>query len=95
MESPAPNPKIASKPMMPGDVARLTGGLHIYGGDFFDTKRSQWSAESLAEEPSDGAAIRAMFERENPAWSAAAISDRTALRRAEAGGQARYSHCGN
>ena len=66
--------------LFPGDVARLpvdvihsvtnplsrfTGGLHIYGGDFFDTERSQWNAETLAEEPSDGAVIRAMFEREN------------------------------
>lgn len=66
--------------LFPGDVARLpadvihsvtnplsrfTGGLHIYGGDFFDTKRSQWNAESLAEEASDGAVIRAMFDREN------------------------------
>ena len=46
-------------------LARFTGGIHIYGGDFFDTPRSQWDPQSLAEEPSDGATIRAMFEREN------------------------------
>ena len=46
-------------------LPRFTGGLHIYGGDFFATPRSQWNAETLAEEPSDGGAIRAMFEREN------------------------------
>ena len=46
-------------------LPRFTAGIHIYGGDFFNTMRSQWNAESLAEEPSDGAAIRAMFEREN------------------------------
>ena len=46
-------------------LSRFTGGLHIYGGDFFATTRSQWNTETLAEEPSDGAAIRAMFEREN------------------------------
>jgi predicted metal-dependent enzyme (double-stranded beta helix superfamily) len=66
--------------LFPGDVARLpadvihsvtnplsrfTGGLHIYGGDFFATRRSQWDAETLAEEPSDGAVIRAFFDREN------------------------------
>jgi len=46
-------------------LPRFTGGLHIYGGDFFATPRSQWNAETLAEEPSDGATIRALFEREN------------------------------
>jgi len=46
-------------------LPRFTGGIHIYGGDFFDMPRSQWSAETLAEEPSDGATILAMFEREN------------------------------
>jgi len=59
--------------MLPTDVVhsvtnpllRFTGGIHIYGGDFFATHRSQWDPESLEEEPSDGAVIRSMFEREN------------------------------
>jgi predicted metal-dependent enzyme (double-stranded beta helix superfamily) len=46
-------------------LPRFTAGIHIYGGDFFATTRSQWDSETLAEEPSDGAAIMAMFEREN------------------------------
>jgi len=46
-------------------LQRFTGGIHIYGGDFFGTKRSQWNPETLEEEPSDGARIRAMFQREN------------------------------
>ena len=46
-------------------LPRHTAGIHIYGGDFFNTPRSQWDAETLAEERSDGATIRAMFEREN------------------------------
>lgn len=46
-------------------LQRFTGGLHIYGGDFFHTTRSQWNPETLAEEPSDGDAIRNMFHREN------------------------------
>ena len=46
-------------------AARLTGAIHIYGGDFFDTTRSQWNPETLEEEPSDGARIREMFRREN------------------------------
>jgi predicted metal-dependent enzyme (double-stranded beta helix superfamily) len=46
-------------------LPRFTGGLHIYGGDFFATARSQWHPETLAVEPSDGDVIKAIFEREN------------------------------
>ena len=46
-------------------LRRFTGGIHIYGGDYFDTTRSQWDPETLAEEPSDGAVIKGIFEREN------------------------------
>jgi len=46
-------------------LPRFTGGIHIYGGDFFDTARSQWNPETLHEESSNGATIREMFEREN------------------------------
>jgi predicted metal-dependent enzyme (double-stranded beta helix superfamily) len=46
-------------------LPRFTGGIHIYGGDFFDTARSQWDPETLKEEQSNGATIREMFEREN------------------------------
>jgi len=46
-------------------LSRFTGGIHIYGGDFFATPRSQWDEETLAEEPSDGGRIRAFFDREN------------------------------
>lgn len=46
-------------------LLRFTGGIHIYGGDFFDTMRSQWDPETLKKEPSDGASIRRMFELEN------------------------------
>ena len=46
-------------------LPRFTGGIHIYGGDFFATPRTQWNSETLAEESSDGATITAMFEREN------------------------------
>ena len=46
-------------------LSRFTAGIHIYGGDFFATPRSQWDEETLAEEPSDGGRIRAIFDREN------------------------------
>ncbi len=46
-------------------LPRFTGGIHVYGGDFFEMRRSQWDAETRREGPSDGSAIREMFEREN------------------------------
>lgn len=46
-------------------LLRFTGGIHVYGGDFFNTTRSQWDPETLSEEPSDGDNIREMFEKEN------------------------------
>jgi len=46
-------------------LERFTGGVHIYGGDFFATTRSQWNPETLAEEPSDGDVIKGIFERAN------------------------------
>ena len=46
-------------------LQRFTGGIHIYGGDFFDTARSLWNPETLEEEPSDGAVILEIFKREN------------------------------
>lgn len=46
-------------------LTRFTGGLHIYGGDFFDTARHQWDPETLEQEPSNGEVIRAIFAEEN------------------------------
>ncbi len=46
-------------------LERSTGGVHLYGGDFFATTRSQWDPETRAEEPSDGDVIRGIFERAN------------------------------
>jgi len=46
-------------------LPRFTGGIHAYGGDFFATARSQWNAETLHEEPSDGETIRGIFRKEN------------------------------
>ncbi|MEX2371987.1 MAG: hypothetical protein WD578_13365 [Bacteroidales bacterium] len=46
-------------------LQRFTGGLHIYGGDFFATERSQWDPETLNEEPSNGDVIRDIFKKAN------------------------------
>jgi predicted metal-dependent enzyme (double-stranded beta helix superfamily) len=34
-------------------IPRLTGAIHVYGGDFFAKPRSEWDPETLAEEPYD------------------------------------------
>lgn len=46
-------------------LQRFTGGLHIYGGDFFATERSQWDPETMIEEPSNGDVIRDIFKKAN------------------------------
>jgi len=43
-------------------LRRYTGAIHVYGGDFVNTERSQWDPETLLEEPYDLAAVRALFD---------------------------------
>ena len=51
-------------------IDRLTGAIHIYGGDFFATQRSEWDALSLLEHHSDGERTRRMFEEANARFEA-------------------------
>lgn len=44
-------------------VARITGAIHVYGGDFFATPRSEWDPESLDERPYDMEKVMAMFKQ--------------------------------
>jgi predicted metal-dependent enzyme (double-stranded beta helix superfamily) len=46
-------------------IPRLTGALHVYGGDFFCPGRSEWNAETLREGPYDADRTRALFEAAN------------------------------
>ena len=34
-------------------IPRLTGAIHVYGGDFFAAERSEWDPETLREHPYD------------------------------------------
>ena len=35
-------------------IPRLTGAIHVYGGDFFNSaRRSEWDPETLTEQPFD------------------------------------------
>ena len=46
-------------------IPRLTGALHVYGGDFFGVPRSEWDSESLMEQACDGAKMARRFEEAN------------------------------
>ena len=46
-------------------VRRLTGAIHVYGGDFFAATHSQWDPERLLEEPYDVKRLLALFEESN------------------------------
>lgn len=46
-------------------VSRLTGAIHVYGGDFFAVSHSQWDPEHLVEEPYDVNRLLALFEESN------------------------------
>jgi len=46
-------------------IGRLTGAIHIYGGDFFAVPRSEWDPESLLEQRCDVDRIMRQFEESN------------------------------
>lgn len=51
-------------------IERLTGALHIYGGDFFAVPRSEWDAETLRERPFDLPGAMRRFEEANRRFEA-------------------------
>ena len=52
-------------------IGRLTGAIHIYGGDFFMPGRSEWDPESLRRRPFDLAAAKRSFELAQKRFEAA------------------------
>ena len=52
-------------------IPRLTGAIHVYGGDFFNVDRVEWDPETLGEKPYDVAKAMRMFEESNAALSVA------------------------
>ena len=46
-------------------LPRLTGALHVYGGDFFAIERSEWDPETLLEQRYDVAKTMRLFEDAN------------------------------
>jgi predicted metal-dependent enzyme (double-stranded beta helix superfamily) len=46
-------------------LPRLTGAIHVYGGDFFAVARSEWDPETLIERPFDMEKNLQLFEQAN------------------------------
>jgi predicted metal-dependent enzyme (double-stranded beta helix superfamily) len=46
-------------------IDRLTAAIHVYGGDFFGTPRSEWDPETLQERPFDIEGARRIFKEAN------------------------------
>ena len=46
-------------------LATITAALHVYGGDFFDTPRSEWDPETLEEHPYDMEHTKRVFAEAN------------------------------
>ena len=51
-------------------IDKLTGAIHIYGGDFFAAERSEWDFMTLEEHRSDGERTRRVFEEANARYEA-------------------------
>jgi predicted metal-dependent enzyme (double-stranded beta helix superfamily) len=49
-------------------IARLTGAIHVYTGDFFGAVRSEWDPETLLEWPYDVEKNLRLFEEANAAY---------------------------
>lgn len=46
-------------------IPRLTGAIHVYGGDFFGAERSEWDSETLREGRYDAERTMRRFEEAN------------------------------
>jgi predicted metal-dependent enzyme (double-stranded beta helix superfamily) len=46
-------------------IPRLSGAIHVYGGDFFGAKRSEWDPETLLEQRFDAERAMRLFEESN------------------------------
>ena len=51
-------------------IDRLTGAIHIYGGDFFAAERSEWDSLTLDEQPLDREQRRRLWEQANARYEA-------------------------
>ncbi len=52
-------------------IARLSGAIHVYGGDFFGAARSEWDPDRLLERPYDVDKNMRLFEEANDLYARA------------------------
>lgn len=50
-------------------LSRFTGAIHVYGGDFFATTRSEWDPETLLEQPYSVEKTLRQFEEANAGYA--------------------------
>jgi predicted metal-dependent enzyme (double-stranded beta helix superfamily) len=55
-------------------IGRFTGAIHVYGGDFFATERSEWDPETLREQRYDPAKTLRYFDEANRNLQATSVS---------------------
>jgi len=53
-------------------IPRLTGAIHVYGGDFFATQRSEWDPETLLEQRCESQSTLRFFEEWNRRYARSA-----------------------
>ena len=52
-------------------ISRLTGAIHVYGGDIFGAERSEWDPENLLEQRYDVEKTIRLFEESNAVFASA------------------------
>jgi len=50
-------------------TSQFTGAIHVYGGDFFTTERSEWEPDALHEQPYNLEQNLQLFEDSNAMWT--------------------------
>src|SRR5262249_18268483 len=55
-------------PSVTNPLSRLTGAIHVYGGDFYTVARSEWDPETLLERDYDMEKSLRLFEAANLAY---------------------------
>lgn len=61
----------------------FTGAIHIYGGDFFATPRSDWDPETMEERPYDVERVKQAFADANERWRTQCVTGLPTLIRSE------------
>jgi predicted metal-dependent enzyme (double-stranded beta helix superfamily) len=57
-------------------LEQITAAIHVYGGDFFATPRSEWNPKTFEERPYDVAHLMRVFEESNERVRAAEITSK-------------------